>query len=59
MLLELAWDGDLAADIRVMQDEGRSLRDIAARVSDGTGHRISYESLRRWYGVTDRETSAA
>ena len=50
MLLELAWDGDLDADIAAMLDAGQSWREIAARVSARTGHTVSHESIRRWYG---------
>lgn len=50
MLLELAYDGDLAADVGAMLATGQSWREIAARVGARTGHPVSHESMRRWYG---------
>ncbi len=50
-LLELKYDGDLAADIKTMNAAGTSWREIAERVSARCGYTVSYESLRLWYGV--------
>ena len=54
-LLELRYDGDLAADIKTMAAAGVSWREMAERVSARCGYDVSHESLRQWYG----EKSAA
>lgn len=58
MLLELAYDGDLRTDVREMLADDRSWRWIAAKVTQRTGHEVSHETLRRWYGTTAKSTEA-
>ena len=61
LLLELRYDGDLAADIKIMTAAGTSWREISERVSARCGYTVSYESLRIWYGrkIADSADSVA
>lgn len=49
-LLELLYDGDLSADVAALIKTGASWRQIADAVSAHAGVRVSYESMRQWYG---------
>jgi hypothetical protein len=49
LLLQHLYDGDLDADIEFMSGLGVSWREMAKRVGRSTEHKVSYESLRKWY----------
>lgn len=50
-LLELKYPGDLEADVKAWESEGKTWRWMAERVSARCGYEVSYESLRTWYGT--------
>ena len=53
LLIELRYDGDLAADIKTMAAAGTSWREMAERVCARCGSPVSHESLRQWYREKD------
>ena len=57
LLLEHLYPGDLPYDVARWVESGQSWRVIAKTVAARTGQDVSYESLRVWYGATDRAAS--
>ena len=57
-LLEMLYDGDLTADIAVMVATPLSWREIAARVSARSGHTVSHETMRNWYGLPTEQVAS-
>lgn len=57
LLLEHLYGGDLDADVARFLEEGKSWRSIADLLTERTGHSVSYESVRQWYGVDAKAAS--
>jgi len=51
LLIEHRYDGDLAADIKTMEAEGTSWREMAEKVRARCEYDVSYQSLRNWYQI--------